>query len=120
MHRHSQKICSYLYISYISFCTLVKIMNIVPDCCDGSDEYDGKIKCPNTCWESGKMARDKLKKKITTYNEGVTLRRKEIEQSKLAAAKDEAELSKLKNEEKILKGLVQQLQGKLFLSTKFE
>lgn len=95
-------------------------MNIVPDCCDGSDEYDGKIKCPNTCWEAGKMARDKLKKKITTYNEGVTLRRKEIEQSKLAAAKDEAELSKLKNEEKILKGLVQQLQGKLFLSTKFK
>lgn len=82
------------------------------DCCDGSDEYDGKIKCPNTCWEAGKMARDRLKKKITTYNEGVTLRRKEIEQSKLAAAKDEAELSKLKNEEKILKGLVQQLQDR--------
>lgn len=61
------------------------------------------------------MARDRLKKKITTYNEGVLLRRKEIEQSKLAAAKDEAELSKLKNEEKILKGLVQQLQGELFV-----
>lgn len=65
------------------------------------------------------MARDRLKKKITMYNEGVTLRRKDIEQSKLAAAKDEAELSKLKNEEKILKGLVQQLQGNLFISTKF-
>uniref|UniRef100_A0A164SVA1 Glucosidase 2 subunit beta n=1 Tax=Daucus carota subsp. sativus TaxID=79200 RepID=A0A164SVA1_DAUCS len=82
------------------------------DCCDGSDEYDGKVMCPNTCWEAGKMARDRLKKKITTYSEGVTLRRKEIEQSKLAAEKDAAELTKLKNEEKILKGLVQQLQDR--------
>ncbi|KAL2557108.1 Glucosidase 2 subunit beta [Forsythia ovata] len=79
------------------------------DCCDGSDEYDGKIKCPNTCWEAGKVARDKLKKKITTFKEGVTIRRREIEQAKLAIAREEAELSKLKDEEKILKGLVQQL-----------
>ncbi|KAF7120783.1 hypothetical protein RHSIM_Rhsim13G0234500 [Rhododendron simsii] len=79
------------------------------DCCDGSDEYNGKVKCSNTCWEAGKVARDKLKKKIATYQEGVTLRKHEIEQAKLAVAKDEAELSKLKNEEKILKGLVQQL-----------
>lgn len=57
------------------------------------------------------MARDKLKKKITTYQEGIALRRQEIEQAKLSLAKDEAELSKLKNEEKILKGLVQQLRG---------
>ena len=66
------------------------------------------------------MARDRLKKKITTYSEGVTLRRKEIEQSKLAAEKDAAELTKLKNEEKILKGLVQQLQGNLFLFIMFK
>ncbi|KAJ8427543.1 hypothetical protein Cgig2_019962 [Carnegiea gigantea] len=79
------------------------------DCCDGSDEYDGKIKCPNTCWEAGKAARDKLKKKIATYQEGVALRRREVEQAKQAFAKDEAELSKLKDEEKLLKGLVQQL-----------
>ncbi|KAJ6961142.1 glucosidase 2 subunit beta-like isoform X1, partial [Populus alba x Populus x berolinensis] len=79
------------------------------DCCDGSDEYDGQVKCPNTCWEAGKVARDKLKKKIATYKEGVALRKKEVEQAKMAFAKDVAELSKLKNEEKILKGLVEQL-----------
>ncbi|KAL9231398.1 hypothetical protein vseg_006631 [Gypsophila vaccaria] len=82
------------------------------DCCDGSDEYDGKVTCPNTCWEAGKAARDKLMKKIATYEEGVIIRKKEIEQAKLAFAKDEAELSKLKGEEKILKGLVQQLQNR--------
>ncbi|EYU32823.1 hypothetical protein MIMGU_mgv1a003804mg [Erythranthe guttata] len=79
------------------------------DCCDGSDEYDGKTKCLNTCWEAGKTARDKLKKKIATYVEGVTLRRQEIEKAKLAIAKEEGELSKLKDEEKILKPLVEKL-----------
>ncbi|CAO2825580.1 unnamed protein product [Amaranthus hypochondriacus] len=79
------------------------------DCCDGSDEYDGQVKCENTCWEAGKAARDKLKKKIATYQEGVALRQKEVEQAKVAFAKDEAELSKLKSEEKVLKDLVQQL-----------
>ncbi|KAE9613666.1 putative mannose-6-phosphate receptor binding domain, glucosidase 2 subunit beta [Lupinus albus] len=79
------------------------------DCCDGTDEYDGKVKCPNTCWESGKVAREKLKKKIETYQEGVKLRKQEIEQAKLALEKDQSELSKLKKEESTLKGLVKQL-----------
>ena len=39
------------------------------------------------------------------------MRKKEIEQAKQNLVKDEAELSNLKNEEKILKGLVQQLKG---------
>ncbi|KAK1411059.1 hypothetical protein QVD17_37603 [Tagetes erecta] len=79
------------------------------DCCDGSDENDGKIKCKNTCWEAGKVARDRLRKKITTFRDGVKIRKHEVEQAKLSAAKDEEELSRLKNEENILKGLVQQL-----------
>ncbi|CAH8301415.1 unnamed protein product [Eruca vesicaria subsp. sativa] len=82
---------------------------ICADCCDGSDEYDGKVTCSNTCWEAGKVARENLKKKIETYNQGVVIRRKEIEQAKVGLEKDEAELKKLKSEEKILKGLVQQL-----------
>ncbi|KAI4386313.1 hypothetical protein MLD38_004254 [Melastoma candidum] len=79
------------------------------DCCDGSDEYDGQVKCSNTCWEAGKAARDKLTKRISTFQEGVAMRKHEIERAKLAIAKDEKELSKLKNEERVLKGLVQRL-----------
>ncbi|KAL0369964.1 UNVERIFIED_CONTAM: Glucosidase 2 subunit beta [Sesamum angustifolium] len=79
------------------------------DCCDGSDEYDSKTKCSNTCWEAGKAAREKLRKKIATYQEGVIIRRQEIERAKLAIVKEEGELSKLKDEEKILKGLVEKL-----------
>ncbi|KAG9142965.1 hypothetical protein Leryth_006235 [Lithospermum erythrorhizon] len=82
------------------------------DCCDGSDEYDGSVKCTNTCWEAGKAARDKLMKKIATYQQGATIRRRDVEQAELAIAKEEAELAKLKNEEKILKGLVEQLKEK--------
>ncbi|OVA08857.1 Glucosidase 2 subunit beta [Macleaya cordata] len=82
------------------------------DCCDGSDEYDGKVKCPNTCWEAGKVARAKLKKKIATYKEGVAIRKQEVEQAKEGISKSEAELTKLKSDEKILKGLVQQLKDR--------
>ncbi|GAA0174068.1 protein-binding activity modulator [Lithospermum erythrorhizon] len=82
------------------------------DCCDGSDEYDGSVKCTNTCWEAGKAARDKLMKKIATYQQGATIRRRDVEQAEVAIAKEEAELAKLKNEEKILKGLVEQLKEK--------
>lgn len=84
----------------------------IPDCCDGSDEYSGQVVCKNTCWEAGKVARDKLKKKIATYEEGVALRKQEIEKAKVAFSKDEEELTRLKKEEKVLKGLVQQLKGK--------
>ncbi|KAL5994992.1 hypothetical protein ACLOJK_025049 [Asimina triloba] len=80
-----------------------------PDCCDGSDEYDGKVDCPNVCQEAGKVARDELLKKIQRYQEGFAIRKKEVEKAKQAVAMDEAELSRLKDEEKILEGLVGQL-----------
>ncbi|CAA7389113.1 unnamed protein product [Spirodela intermedia] len=79
------------------------------DCCDGSDEYGGKVKCTNTCWEAGKVAREKLTKKIATYQEGIALRKIEVEKAKKAFEHDEAELTKLKTEGKILKGLVERL-----------
>ncbi|XP_071698186.1 glucosidase 2 subunit beta-like [Rutidosis leptorrhynchoides] len=86
-----------------------RINDGICDCCDGSDEYSGQTRCNNTCWEAGKVARDSLMKKIATYREGVSIRKHEIAQAKISVANDEAELSKLKNEEKILKGIVQQL-----------
>ncbi|KAF8035363.1 hypothetical protein BT93_C1404 [Corymbia citriodora subsp. variegata] len=73
------------------------------DCCDGSDEYDNKVKCLNTCREAGKAAGDELKKKIAVYQEGVAIRKQEVEEAKVALAKDKEELSKLKSEEKELK-----------------
>lgn len=48
----------------------------------------------------------------------MTLRKKEVEEAKLAIAKEETELSKLKNEKKILKELVEQLKGNFLFSPK--
>ncbi|XP_010032841.2 LOW QUALITY PROTEIN: glucosidase 2 subunit beta [Eucalyptus grandis] len=79
------------------------------DCCDGSDEYGDKVKCLNTCREAGKAARDELKKKIAVYQEGVAIRKQEVEQAKVALAKDKEEFSKLKSEEKVLKVQFEQL-----------
>jgi hypothetical protein len=89
------------------------------DCCDGSDEYDSNVTCKNTCWEAGKAAREKLNKKVATYKSGVVIRKQEVERAKEAYAKDEAELAKLKGEEKILKGLVDKLKGAFFVTIGF-
>lgn len=79
------------------------------DCCDGSDEYDGKVKCSNTCWEAGRVTREKLKKKLATYKEGFEIRRKEIEHAKQMIVKEKVELASLKEEETKLKDLVDKL-----------
>ncbi|KAM3348821.1 hypothetical protein ACQJBY_022196 [Aegilops geniculata] len=90
------------------------------DCCDGSDEYGSNGTCKNTCWEAGKAAREKLKKKVATYKSGVVIRNQEVEKAKLAITKDEAELTKLKGEEKILQGLVDKLKEQKRLIEKAE
>ncbi|KAG0537299.1 hypothetical protein BDA96_03G137300 [Sorghum bicolor] len=90
------------------------------DCCDGSDEYDSNVTCKNTCWEAGKAAREKLKKKVATYKNGVVIRKQEVERAKEAFAKDESELAKLKGEEKILQGLVDKLKEQKKLIEKAE
>ncbi|KAF7022359.1 hypothetical protein CFC21_035145 [Triticum aestivum] len=90
------------------------------DCCDGSDEYGSNGTCKNTCWEAGKAAREKLKKKVATYKSGVVIRNQEVEKAELAIAKDEAELTKLKGEEKILQGLVDKLKEQKRLIEKAE
>lgn len=60
------------------------------------------------------MARDGLIKKIATYKEGAALRKLEVEKAKVAISKEEAELTLLKNEEKVLKVRVGDLKGKHF------
>jgi hypothetical protein len=66
------------------------------------------------------VAREKLKKKIATYKNGVVIRKQEVERAKEAFAKDEADLAKLKGEEKMLQGLVDKLKGLAFVSIGLE
>lgn len=104
---------SLLLLRYL-FNSVILYHNLCADCCDGSDEYKSNVKCRNTCWEAGKAARERLRKRISTYQDGVTIRKTEVEKAKQAFAKDEAELANLKAEEKILKGLVQKLKGAIY------
>ncbi|XP_038684530.1 glucosidase 2 subunit beta-like isoform X2 [Tripterygium wilfordii] len=32
-----------------------RVNDLICDCCDGSDEYDGHMKCPNTCFVGGNL-----------------------------------------------------------------
>lgn len=36
----------------------------VCDCCDGSDEYDGRVKCENTCDKVGSVAKEAYQSKL--------------------------------------------------------
>lgn len=81
------------------------------DCCDGSDEYDGFAKCANTCWEAGKISREKLVKKVNVYREGLKIRRGEIESGKKLRQQNDITLTSLRKEEKLLNEQVQKLKG---------
>ena len=81
------------------------------DCCDGSDEYDGKAKCANVCSEAGNAWREKLKRKIATFRAGLEARNQDVEHSQILIEKDKKELANLKVEEKNLKDVVQKLSG---------
>ncbi|KAI9148546.1 hypothetical protein H9P43_010144 [Blastocladiella emersonii ATCC 22665] len=56
-----------------------------PKCCDGSDEYDGKVKCPDRCAELGAVWRKQQAAAQATLDEG--LRIKESYRAQAAAAK---------------------------------
>jgi len=88
-----------------------RINDGICDCCDGSDEYEGKVKCGNTCWEAGKEAREKLLKKLAVYKEGLVIRRKEVQNAKVLRQQQETEISSLRKEEKSLVKLVQNLKA---------
>jgi len=39
----------------------------LPDCCDGSDEWRGRVACANTCLEDGRAAREALTQRAQAY-----------------------------------------------------
>jgi protein kinase C substrate 80K-H len=86
-----------------------RINDGICDCCDGSDEYDGRIKCANTCWQVGREAREKLAKKLAMYKEGLRIRRREVQNARVLRLKQETEIASLRQEEKSLGKLIQNL-----------
>lgn len=52
------------------------------DCCDGSDEWAGYIRCPNICDEIGKKAREEEEKRLATLKEGYQKRQELAKEGK--------------------------------------
>ncbi|CAG8502938.1 18603_t:CDS:10 [Acaulospora morrowiae] len=53
-----------------------------PECCDGSDEYDGKVECPNICKEVGMEYRKSLRELTALRAQGAKKKHEYIEYGK--------------------------------------
>ena len=90
-----------------------KVGDGICDCCDGSDEWAGKVTCSNTCSELGRAAREAAEARIRVIQEGLNKRqvmvqeaRHQLEEKKLRLQEKEAkklELEALKEEKEKLK-----------------
>lgn len=69
-----------------------------PDCCDGSDENDGKVKCPDACASIGKAYRKKQQEIENKRRAGSKIRDKYIAEGKKALEELDAEIVKLEVE----------------------
>jgi protein kinase C substrate 80K-H len=69
-----------------------------PACCDGSDEYDGQITCPNTCKDQGVRARKAAEENAKTALRGWKTRTSYIDLAKRKKAEFEAEILRLQNQ----------------------
>ena len=97
-----------------------------PACCDGSDEYDGQIACPNTCKELGIAARKAAEEDAKVAAKGWKTRKIYVETAKRKKAQLEAELAKLKEQivaaeqnEAELKGALDKAEARETKITKF-
>ncbi|CAG8717966.1 15433_t:CDS:10, partial [Dentiscutata erythropus] len=81
-------------VGHIPSYILSSRVNDGPECCDGSDEYDGKIKCPNICKETNAVYRKKLEELEKLRTQGIRIRKKYIEDVK----EREAALKKVEND----------------------
>ncbi|CAG8448953.1 14159_t:CDS:10, partial [Gigaspora rosea] len=84
-----------------------------PECCDGSDEYDGKIKCPNICKETNAEYTKKLKELEKLRAQGIRIKKEYIEKGRKIKTKNVAELNRLEIELKAAKIRVKEREAAL-------
>ncbi|KAF9928556.1 hypothetical protein FBU30_002294 [Linnemannia zychae] len=83
------------------------------ECCDGSDEYDGQINCPNRCAEVGAKAREENERVQAIQNEGARLRKGFIKYGKANKASLNQELKDLKSQVDHVQDSLAQAKAKL-------
>lgn len=69
-----------------------------PECCDGSDEYDGKISCPNVCAKVGKEYRKRKQEQENLRRAGAKVRAGYIRETKHNLETLQAEVASLEVE----------------------
>ncbi|KAG0209817.1 hypothetical protein BGX28_009923 [Mortierella sp. GBA30] len=66
-----------------------------PECCDGTDEFDGQVQCPNVCEEVGAEARKERERVKAIQQQGSQMRKEYIQHGKAAKLKMQQELETL-------------------------
>ncbi|CCF48465.1 uncharacterized protein UHO2_07019 [Ustilago hordei] len=72
-----------------------------PECCDGSDEADGKVHCPDRCEKVGKEYRKKMAELDNLRRAGAKIRDKYIADGRKQKQLLEAEIAKLQIQEQV-------------------
>ncbi|KAI9297325.1 hypothetical protein K502DRAFT_301000 [Neoconidiobolus thromboides FSU 785] len=67
-------------------------------CCDGSDEYDGKIQCPNRCKELAEKANKELNQKKEILKKGLEKKTEYIKEYSVLKEKFETQIVEIKKE----------------------
>lgn len=112
----------YSFFRIILIAILCIYIFFILDCCDGSDEWDSGVQCPNTCEDQGSKARENAKKslkireigysnRLQLAKEGVILlenHKREIEQQN----KELADLLLLKSDIELKKKEIEELEHK--------
>lgn len=81
-------------------CLLISRVNdglCEPECCDGSDEFDGKVRCPNRCKEIGNAYRQAREEENRKARVGASTRAEYVkfgQKARAAAEKAVADLTK--------------------------
>ncbi|KAG0237465.1 hypothetical protein BGX31_003590 [Mortierella sp. GBA43] len=100
------------------------------ECCDGSDEFDGTIQCPNVCEQVGAKAREEQARIRAIEEQGSRLRKKYSEHGKSTKIQMKREIEELRGKtdqlQKVTEAAKEKLdkvnekQDKYFESTKGE
>lgn len=84
----------------------------VCDCCDGSDEYEGKIECVNNCKELGKKMREEQDEKRRLQEEGFKKREGFIAEANNMMEGKKLKIQELEKEKTELQDKLKELEAK--------
>ncbi|KAJ3328703.1 hypothetical protein HDU76_009450 [Blyttiomyces sp. JEL0837] len=79
-----------------------------PECCDGTDEWNGKVTCPNRCKEIAKMAKEESNKAKKSAEEGYRVKLDFLAEFQGKNAERVQKIAALEQDIKELEALVEQ------------